>query len=117
VNAVLTGNSKVYVLGSFDTIGDLPNSNVAEVSEATIVGVPEPPAGLPGSLNLSNQPNPFHSRSLIRFSLPRATDVTLSVYDVSGRGGATGGPRLPGAGPQEIRLTVAGCGAGSSCTG
>jgi endonuclease I len=32
-----------------------------------------------------NAPNPFNPRTTIRFELPSRTDVTLSVYDVSGR--------------------------------
>jgi outer membrane protein assembly factor BamB len=32
-----------------------------------------------------NSPNPFHSSTLISYSLPSATQVTLAIYDVTGR--------------------------------
>jgi hypothetical protein len=32
-----------------------------------------------------NQPNPFSERTTIRFNLPEATDITLSVFDETGR--------------------------------
>ncbi len=33
----------------------------------------------------ANYPNPFNPRTTIRFDLPRTTDVSLRIYDVSGR--------------------------------
>jgi len=103
-NAVISGSSKVYVMGHFDAIGGQFNSNLAEVSAAT-VGVPEPPGERPGRLSLSSRPNPFHGGSLIRFFLPRPAEVTLTVYDVSGREVARIADRKPfSAGPQEIRF-------------
>jgi hypothetical protein len=105
VNAVLTGNSKVYVLGDFITIGGLANSNVAEVDEAPIVGVPEPSTSPSSLLSLSSQPNPFHGGSLVHFFLPRAAAVTLSLYDVSGREVTRLVDHKPfGAGRQEVRF-------------
>jgi hypothetical protein len=41
---------------------------------------------VPGSLVLAqNQPNPFNPQTVITFSLPRAQEVTLRIYDLSGR--------------------------------
>lgn len=34
---------------------------------------------------LGNQPNPFSSGTMLRYALPEASDVTLEVYDLSGR--------------------------------
>jgi hypothetical protein len=34
---------------------------------------------------LLNHPNPFHHSTMISFSLPAATQVTLSIYDITGR--------------------------------
>lgn len=40
----------------------------------------------PGALTmLSNAPNPFANETEVRFGLPRVSDVTIDVYDVSGR--------------------------------
>jgi len=36
-----------------------------------------------------NYPNPFNAQTTIRFALPEASDVSLSVYDVTGREVAT----------------------------
>jgi len=41
---------------------------------------------LPGSFALGqNFPNPFNSQTLIQFDLPRASDVTFSVYNILGK--------------------------------
>lgn len=43
-------------------------------------------AALPAGVTLApNEPNPFTSSTLIRFSVPRATHVRLSVLDTAGR--------------------------------
>jgi len=34
---------------------------------------------------LGNSPNPFRATTMIRFSLARASDVELEVYDIQGR--------------------------------
>ena len=41
--------------------------------------------GIPPTLVLKpNYPNPFSSNTSIRFDLPRASDVTVTIYDVLG---------------------------------
>jgi hypothetical protein len=103
VNALAASGSRIYLMGLFVGIGGFLNSNVAEVSQAT-VGVSDPPlAGL--RLSLSIQPNPFHAGNRIRFFLPRASEVSLSVYDVSGREVARLLERKPfDAGSREVRF-------------
>ncbi len=49
-----------------------------------------------------NTPNPFNPKTQIAFSLPESADVTLSVYDVSGRRVATLVDRQLPAGPYSV---------------
>ncbi|MFH1861793.1 MAG: T9SS type A sorting domain-containing protein [bacterium] len=43
-------------------------------------------AMLPAEIRLEqNYPNPFNPQTLIRYALPRAYDVALTIYDISGR--------------------------------
>jgi hypothetical protein len=50
---------------------------------------PRTTSQLPRNLSLSAFPNPFNSIAQISFSLPRAGNVKLEVYDVTGRLAAT----------------------------
>jgi len=54
------------------------------------VGIPNPndansPVLQPSSFSLSSSPNPFNSQTRITFSLPREGDVSVAVFDVTGR--------------------------------
>ena len=41
---------------------------------------------LPGTFSLSqNYPNPFNNSTLIRFSLLKASEVVLAIYNISGQ--------------------------------
>lgn len=55
------------------------------------VGVSESPAPMgPTTFSLiGNFPNPFSNQTIIRFAVPRESNVQLSVYDISGRKVAT----------------------------
>jgi hypothetical protein len=68
-------------------------------------------AAAPEFALLAPRPNPAAGRSTIRFTLPRAADADLSVYDVMGRKVATLASGLQGAGEHEVEWN-AGNGAG-----
>ncbi|HUV29515.1 MAG TPA: right-handed parallel beta-helix repeat-containing protein [Acidobacteriota bacterium] len=66
------------------------DNNTSEFSEnlpvTDVTSVNEDESGHPVTYNLSqNFPNPFNPATTIRFSLPRAADVDLLVYNVLGR--------------------------------
>ena len=74
--------------GANDGVASSPAFSM-QIFGAQGAGVPLPvslPAAGPRTLRLyAGQPNPFVSRSAIRFDLAAATSVELNVYDVSGR--------------------------------
>jgi hypothetical protein len=51
----------------------------------SVVGVEDGPPSANGTLQLSSGPNPFTTQTTIRFELPRAGRVRLTVHDVTGR--------------------------------
>lgn len=74
------GNT-LYAGGGFTRAGGLPAAGLAAFSiPEERVPVPTVPFGLAQSI-----PNPARSSAIIRFSLPQAAPVTLSVFDVQGR--------------------------------
>jgi hypothetical protein len=73
------GNN-VYVGGGFTRAGGLPASGLAAFT------VPEETVPVPVPFTLAQSfPNPARSSAVIRFALPEAAPVTLSVYDIQGR--------------------------------
>jgi glucuronoarabinoxylan endo-1,4-beta-xylanase len=75
-------------LGSFDPSSplDLPGRSITTI---VLTGAPSsasPAAPHPSGFFLeSNLPNPFNSRTLIRFGLARRSDATLRIFDLAGR--------------------------------
>ena len=64
------------------------NLNTSEFAQNFVVvtGIEENTAGVPRRYVLGqNHPNPFKHTTSIYFSLPMASDITLIVYDISGR--------------------------------
>lgn len=80
------------------------------VTVSTPSGAPEPPNGMRPPLFAlrQNEPNPVHGVTRIRFSLPQAGPVRLSLFDLSGRLVWRPLDETRPAGPQELRLDAAG---------
>jgi hypothetical protein len=68
-----------------------------------VIGV-EPAAPVRVALTLSVEPNPFVTRAVLRYRLPEAGPVRLTVYDVSGRQVARVVDAVRDAGPGEAVL-------------
>jgi hypothetical protein len=76
--------SDLYVGGGFTRAGGLPAVGLATFP------APDEPLPVPPAFALAQSiPNPARSSAIIRFSLPEASAVTLSVYDLQGRRVAT----------------------------
>lgn len=112
----------------------LPRMGLVVLKEGSFTGTPGTPSAPPashGSLRFETiRPNPARAEATIYFQLPRATRVSLSVYDVRGRlvsrlldgeqpagrhaavwnGAAAGGDRVP-AGVYFLRLEANGAAA------
>jgi hypothetical protein len=72
-DAAVPGRSYRYMLGVVDGDGEF-------VSQIQLVAMPAAKNGLE-----QNSPNPFNPQTAIRFTLASTQNVTLAVYDVSGR--------------------------------
>ncbi len=81
-------------------------------AESLGIGVSESPRSAPKRLTLSATPNPFSWQTVISYTLPKAGNVSLVVYDASGRPVKTlvDGHRQPGS--YEVKLNSAGLSAG-----
>jgi len=111
VSSLLLDGTKLYVGGVFGVVANEPQSHLAVISTLAAVGVPAGPA--PSGIELVAQPNPARASATLRFTLPTAANVTLTVYDAGGRPMAAllrGEPRA--AGPQSVRLDTAGWASG-----
>ena len=64
----------------------------------------EPENAIPSEFSMIVFPNPFNNRSIIEFSLERAGQVKLSVYDLTGRIVAILADRYMSSGSHEIRF-------------
>lgn len=71
--------------------------------EGIVTGINEEPGAVPTAFSLeANYPNPFHASTTIRYAVPRASAVTLVVYDVTGSKVAVLADGLKQAGMHEV---------------
>lgn len=97
-NIALSGSGEIAELRfrMAGTVGKLPelksaslrdrwNRRIGRVVEPESVSDSTPSSAPPAALSLSASPNPFSGSTLLRLTLPSASAVKLSVYDVSGR--------------------------------
>lgn len=59
--------------------------NATYIYENPPVSVSSPPTLHPSSFSISTYPNPFNSTTTVNYSIPKAGDVSLKLYDISGR--------------------------------
>ncbi len=104
VDCLALSGTTVFAGGEFTTIGNFPQSFLAAIG-TDIVGVPTPTREDGLTLLRQNDPNPFRSATLIRFTLGEAENVTLKVYDIEGRERTTlvGNERLA-PGPHQVEF-------------
>jgi len=78
--SLATDGSTVYAGGGFSRAGGLPAAGLAAFA------LPQDRVTAPIPFALAQTfPNPAHSNTIIRYALPVAAPVTLSVYDLQGR--------------------------------
>jgi hypothetical protein len=83
-DVLISGTWHLLALDGLDTnwVQDGPFALTIDLSTLDILNLP----GLPKEFALhQNYPNPFNPLTTIRFDLPMATDVQLTVYDILGR--------------------------------
>jgi hypothetical protein len=87
VSRLAVGESGVYVSGWFWTAGGKPSSHIARWGDTAtgieVTGDPAPGIGL-----VQSYPNPFNGTTTIRLQdsgIEEGADVTLRIYDASGR--------------------------------
>lgn len=90
VNAITTVGTDLYAGGSFTIVGGVSANNIARYScsgnTTTSVGDDNTINTLPQQYQLlQNYPNPFNPTTSIRYDLPKAGFVKITVYDILGR--------------------------------
>jgi N-acetylmuramoyl-L-alanine amidase len=86
-----------------------------QLATKAVVGVPAEEGGaVPETYVLEqNYPNPFNPTTTIRFSVPRAGDVTIRVYDLLGRGVGTVVQGVFQSGTYDARFDASGLASGT----
>lgn len=84
----ITDDGRVVVFWTESTVDSAHASVIkaAWVDWTTYLAVTDPDFILPPtSFSLSAFPNPFNARTVIRFTLPERANVSLDIFDLSGR--------------------------------
>jgi N-acetylmuramoyl-L-alanine amidase len=86
-----------------------------QLATKAVVGLPADEGGtVPETYSLEqNYPNPFNPTTTIRFSLPRAGDVTIRLYDVLGRAVGTVAEGSYQPGTYSVRFDASGLASGT----
>jgi len=80
--SVTSGQTYYYKLGTYDFAGNMSVSNEVPVS---VVGVASE-GGIPTNYELlQNYPNPFNPTTEIKFGLPEASQVKVTIYNAVGK--------------------------------
>ncbi len=94
-------------------IGDNSGAGAAWVFVNGQVGVDEDEESIPAQFALEqNYPNPFNPSTTIKFGLPTASQVTLSVYDILGREVSVLVNEKKAAGSYKVRFDASGLASG-----
>jgi hypothetical protein len=104
VRALLPIGQTLFVGGGFGRIGEDPTSGLASISFGPPPNPSPPLHGLMGLL-----PNPVRTCATVRYTLPVAALVTLTVFDIQGRRTATLlDHALQSAGTTEVTINAEG---------
>jgi len=83
VSVSISGDYAIVGARGDDDNGE--NSGSAYVYSGIIVGIDDERAGLPTEFTLAqNYPNPFNPETMIRYSIPKAENVSLVIYNLIG---------------------------------
>lgn len=95
-----TGVSATILL---DESGEVVSAEYSSLGPGTGTDIERIDAAVPQTFALTqNYPNPFNPSTRITFSLPEASDVTLTVYSITGRQVATLARGLHASGTYEV---------------
>ena len=81
-----TATFAVVILGG-ENLGDVQVNYDTAATKYPPVGVEEEPSmtNIPTIFNISSYPNPVRNSATINYQIPKKSDVSLRIYDVSGR--------------------------------